>query len=162
MSPRLAQAFALLPEYLGWHVLLSFAALVLGVAISLPLAVAASRSARAKTTFCNGFPVSRRRRSADAILARCTSGSGRVSMIRTVGVGPAGHGGNAVPTPIGSINAAGPRTSNGSAPTIRSTAPSRNAAVAVAISSNPVLIPCATRVPVGPFSTKDGEIVTFR
>ena len=46
MSPRLAQAFALLPEYLGWHVLLSFAALVLGVAISLPLAVAASRSAR--------------------------------------------------------------------------------------------------------------------
>ncbi|WP_372784927.1 ABC transporter permease/substrate-binding protein [Phenylobacterium sp.] len=46
MSPRLASAFALLPEYLGWHVLLSFSALVLGVAISLPLAVAASRSAR--------------------------------------------------------------------------------------------------------------------
>ncbi|HEY3950847.1 glycine betaine ABC transporter substrate-binding protein [Phenylobacterium sp.] len=46
MSPRLSQAFALLPEYLGWHVLLSFSALVLGVAISLPLAVAASRSAR--------------------------------------------------------------------------------------------------------------------
>jgi osmoprotectant transport system permease protein len=46
MSPRLASAFALLPEYLGWHVLLSFSALMLGVAISLPLAVAASRSAR--------------------------------------------------------------------------------------------------------------------
>jgi len=46
MSPRLAAAFALLPEYLGWHVLLSFSALVLGVAISLPLAVAASRSPR--------------------------------------------------------------------------------------------------------------------
>jgi osmoprotectant transport system permease protein len=46
VSPRLAAAFALLPEYLGWHVLLSFSALVLGVAISLPLAVAASRSPR--------------------------------------------------------------------------------------------------------------------
>src|SRR5581483_3610246 len=46
MSPRLAAAFSLLPEYLGWHVLLSFSALALGVAISLPLAVAASRSAR--------------------------------------------------------------------------------------------------------------------
>ena len=46
MSPRLSQAFALLPEYLGWHVLLSFSALTLGVAISLPLAVAASRSGR--------------------------------------------------------------------------------------------------------------------
>jgi osmoprotectant transport system permease protein len=46
MNARLAAAFALLPEYLGWHVLLSFSALVLGVAISLPLAVAASRSAR--------------------------------------------------------------------------------------------------------------------
>jgi osmoprotectant transport system permease protein len=46
MSPKLAAAFALLPEYLGWHVLLSFSALALGVAISLPLAVAASRSPR--------------------------------------------------------------------------------------------------------------------
>jgi osmoprotectant transport system permease protein len=46
MNARLASAFALLPEYLGWHVLLSFSALVLGIAISLPLAVAASRSAR--------------------------------------------------------------------------------------------------------------------
>ena len=46
MSPRLASAFALLPEYLGWHVMLSFSALVLGATISLPLAVAASRSAR--------------------------------------------------------------------------------------------------------------------
>src|SRR5581483_5812733 len=46
MSPRLAAAFSLLPDYLGWHVLLSFTALALGVAISLPLAVAASRSPR--------------------------------------------------------------------------------------------------------------------
>ena len=46
MSPRLAAAFQLLPEYLGWHVLLSVSALALGLAISLPLAVAASRSAR--------------------------------------------------------------------------------------------------------------------
>jgi osmoprotectant transport system permease protein len=46
VSPRLAAAFRLLPEYLGWHVALTFSALALGVAISLPLAVAASRSAR--------------------------------------------------------------------------------------------------------------------
>ncbi|WP_309607240.1 ABC transporter permease/substrate-binding protein [Phenylobacterium sp.] len=46
MNERLAAAFALLPEYLGWHVLLSSSALMLGVAISLPLAVAASRSPR--------------------------------------------------------------------------------------------------------------------
>ncbi|MES2896261.1 MAG: glycine betaine ABC transporter substrate-binding protein [Pseudomonadota bacterium] len=46
MSPRVADAFALLPEYLGWHVLLSASALALGLLISLPLAVAASRSPR--------------------------------------------------------------------------------------------------------------------
>jgi osmoprotectant transport system permease protein len=46
MSPRLAAAFDLLPEYLAWHVLLSASALVLGLAISLPLAIAASRSPR--------------------------------------------------------------------------------------------------------------------
>lgn len=46
MSPRLAAAFHLLPEYLGWHVLLSFSALLLGVLISLPLAIAAARSRR--------------------------------------------------------------------------------------------------------------------
>ncbi len=39
MNERLAAAFALLPEYLGWHVLLSLSALLLGLAISLPLAV---------------------------------------------------------------------------------------------------------------------------
>jgi osmoprotectant transport system permease protein len=37
-------AFALLPDYLGQHVLLSVSAIVLGVAISLPLAILASRS----------------------------------------------------------------------------------------------------------------------
>jgi osmoprotectant transport system permease protein len=46
VSPRLAAAFALLPDYLAWHVLLSASALGLGLVISLPLAVAASRSPR--------------------------------------------------------------------------------------------------------------------
>ena len=45
MDERLAAAWALLPDYLGQHVLLSVCALVLGCAISLPLGVAASRSA---------------------------------------------------------------------------------------------------------------------
>jgi len=45
MDPRVASAWALLPGYLGQHVLLSACALLLGLAISLPLAVAASRSA---------------------------------------------------------------------------------------------------------------------
>ena len=45
MDPRIAAAWALLPGYLGQHVLLSASALLLGLAISLPLAVAASRSA---------------------------------------------------------------------------------------------------------------------
>lgn len=43
MSPQIAAALDLLPEYLAWHVLLSAAALGLGVAISLPLAIAAAR-----------------------------------------------------------------------------------------------------------------------
>lgn len=46
MKERLAQALSLLPEYLGWHVLLSAAALALGVAVSLPLAVTAYRRPR--------------------------------------------------------------------------------------------------------------------
>lgn len=46
MNPRLTAAFDRLPDYLAWHVLLSGSALVLGLLISLPLAVAASRSAR--------------------------------------------------------------------------------------------------------------------
>jgi osmoprotectant transport system permease protein len=44
-DPRVAAAWALLPGYLGQHVLVSACALLLGIAISLPLAVAASRSA---------------------------------------------------------------------------------------------------------------------
>ena len=39
-----SSAFALLPEYLGQHVLLSLSAIVLGTAISLPLAILAARS----------------------------------------------------------------------------------------------------------------------
>jgi osmoprotectant transport system permease protein len=46
LNPRLAAALARLPDYLAWHVALSAAALALGLAASLPLAVAASRSAR--------------------------------------------------------------------------------------------------------------------
>ena len=45
MDPRVAAAWALLPDYLGQHVLVSASSLVLGLAVSLPLAVAASRSA---------------------------------------------------------------------------------------------------------------------
>ena len=46
MSPQVATAFALLPRYLAWHVLLSASALILGLLIGLPLAVAAARSPR--------------------------------------------------------------------------------------------------------------------
>jgi osmoprotectant transport system permease protein len=46
VNAQLVEAFALLPEYLGWHVLLSACALTLGVAISLPLAIGAARSPR--------------------------------------------------------------------------------------------------------------------
>ena len=42
-DPRIADAFALLPDYLGGHVLVSVTALVLGLAISLPLGIAAAR-----------------------------------------------------------------------------------------------------------------------
>ena len=44
MSPQIAAAFAVLPRYLAWHVLLSASALALGLLIGLPLAVAAARS----------------------------------------------------------------------------------------------------------------------
>jgi osmoprotectant transport system permease protein len=43
MNANLREAIAVLPEYLSQHVLLSVAALALGVAVSLPLAVAAVR-----------------------------------------------------------------------------------------------------------------------
>jgi osmoprotectant transport system permease protein len=45
VDERLASALRLLPDYLSQHVLLSAAALGLGVAVSLPLTVAASRNA---------------------------------------------------------------------------------------------------------------------
>ena len=45
MDDRFAAAWRVAPNYLAQHVLLSVSALVLGFAISLPLAVAASRSA---------------------------------------------------------------------------------------------------------------------
>lgn len=46
MDERVAAAWQVLPDYLGQHVLLSAAALGLGLLISLPLTVAAIRSAR--------------------------------------------------------------------------------------------------------------------
>ncbi len=46
MNSSFSEALALLPDYLGQHVILSVSALVLGAAISLPLGVAAARSAR--------------------------------------------------------------------------------------------------------------------
>jgi osmoprotectant transport system permease protein len=45
MDDRFAAAWALLPGYLSQHVLLSLCALVIGLAVSLPLGVVASRSA---------------------------------------------------------------------------------------------------------------------
>lgn len=48
MNERFAAAWSVLPEYLGQHVLLSASALALGLLISLPLVVAASRSARVR------------------------------------------------------------------------------------------------------------------
>ena len=45
MDDRLATAWSRLPDYLSQHVMLSAAALLLGLAISLPLAIAAHRNA---------------------------------------------------------------------------------------------------------------------
>src|SRR5262245_3858541 len=46
VNERIAAALQVLPEYLGQHVILSAAALALGLALSVPLAIGASRSAR--------------------------------------------------------------------------------------------------------------------
>ncbi len=46
MDASFREALALLPDYLGQHVLLSLAALALGIAISLPLGIAAARRPR--------------------------------------------------------------------------------------------------------------------
>ncbi|MEO8315623.1 MAG: ABC transporter permease/substrate-binding protein [Pseudomonadota bacterium] len=48
MDDRVAAAWAVLPDYLGQHVLLSAAALALGLAISLPLSVLSVRNARVR------------------------------------------------------------------------------------------------------------------
>jgi osmoprotectant transport system permease protein len=48
MDDRVAAAWRLLPGYLGQHVLLSAAALALGLAISLPLALVAARSPKVR------------------------------------------------------------------------------------------------------------------
>lgn len=46
LDPRIAEAWARLPDYLGQHVLVSATALALGICISLPLAVVALRRPR--------------------------------------------------------------------------------------------------------------------
>ena len=46
MNTSFAEAWALLPDYLGQHVILSVSALVLGVAISVPLGILAARNTR--------------------------------------------------------------------------------------------------------------------
>jgi osmoprotectant transport system permease protein len=46
LDPRLSDALARLPDYLGAHMLLSFSALALGIAVSLPLAIACLHSRR--------------------------------------------------------------------------------------------------------------------
>lgn len=46
MNEQIAAALTVLPQYLGWHVMLSAAALALGVVIAAPLSVAAARSPR--------------------------------------------------------------------------------------------------------------------
>ena len=48
MADRLSAALAALPERLGWHVTLSASALALGLAIALPLGIAAARNPRLK------------------------------------------------------------------------------------------------------------------
>jgi len=48
VADQLSAAWALLPSYLGQHVLLSVSALVLGLVLSLPLAVLAARDARVR------------------------------------------------------------------------------------------------------------------
>lgn len=48
MADRLSSALAVLPERLGWHVTLSASALALGLAIALPLGIAAARGPRLK------------------------------------------------------------------------------------------------------------------
>jgi osmoprotectant transport system permease protein len=45
-DPRVAEALARLPDYLGSHVILSISALALGLAVSLPFAIAATRRPR--------------------------------------------------------------------------------------------------------------------
>jgi osmoprotectant transport system permease protein len=45
LDPRIADALARLPDYLGQHVIVSVTALLLGLAVSLPLAVLATRRA---------------------------------------------------------------------------------------------------------------------
>ena len=48
MNEQVAAAWKLLPGYLGQHVLLSASALLLGLLISLPLAVVAARNPRVR------------------------------------------------------------------------------------------------------------------
>src|SRR5216683_2087927 len=57
LDPRIAEALARLPEYLGAHVVLSLSALGLGLALSLPLALLAVRSPRLRWTLLTAASV---------------------------------------------------------------------------------------------------------
>ena len=52
IDPRLADAFARLPDYLGSHVLVSITALAIGLGISLPLAIAVAAAPGAARRAC--------------------------------------------------------------------------------------------------------------
>lgn len=48
MNERVAAAWHVLPDYLGEHIILSASALLLGLVVSLPLAILAIRSRRVR------------------------------------------------------------------------------------------------------------------
>ena len=60
-DPRLTEAFARLPDYLGGHVLVSVTALALGLGISLPLAIASRQRRRCADRAARRSPASCRR-----------------------------------------------------------------------------------------------------
>ena len=99
-------------------------------------ASADNRSARASTTFCRTLPVTVSSSHARRTRARCSSGAGIAPETWTVGSGSVGQSGgvSARSTDRGAINATGPSTSKGNAPSTIGTAPVRSADCAVATS----------------------------
>ena len=123
---------------------------------------ATNRNARASTTLCSPLAGSRSRRNAAPIRARCSSGSGNVCAIRTVGSGRSGQFGSASRncTDCGRISAAGLDMSNGKAPRMIGALCDASAARASASSWNAVCTPSATTALPPVASTKVGSRVT--